>query len=95
MRFVQIMSLKFPKCGNQLSFMEQQVPYGRVSNSLSIPHKFSSLALSSLIASTCTSRICEGRFGLIVITKALTIKVLACSFLLKESAITFALPRGE
>ncbi|GKA68039.1 hypothetical protein Tco_0767956 [Tanacetum coccineum] len=36
---------------------------GRTSNALSIPHKFSALMFSSLIASFCASRICNGNFS--------------------------------
>ncbi|GJW74651.1 hypothetical protein Tco_0134021 [Tanacetum coccineum] len=69
---------------------KQRVQSGQVSNSLSIPHKFSSLTFSSLSASNYASWICDGRFELIVMTKDQTLKGLAHSFLLRASTTTFA-----
>ncbi|GJT99081.1 hypothetical protein Tco_1094599 [Tanacetum coccineum] len=43
--------LRLPKSGNQLQFLIQRVPSGRISNALSIPYKFSALMFSSLSAS--------------------------------------------
>ncbi|GKB54267.1 hypothetical protein Tco_0905020 [Tanacetum coccineum] len=54
--------------------------------------KVSSLTFSFLRASTHASRICGGRFELMVITKALTLRGLAHSFLLRASAVTLAFP---
>ncbi|GJR23469.1 hypothetical protein Tco_0971996 [Tanacetum coccineum] len=55
-----IKSLRLPKSGNQLRFFIQRVPSGRTSNALSIPHRFSALMFSSLIASVWASRIYDG-----------------------------------
>ncbi|GKF10040.1 hypothetical protein Tco_0047966, partial [Tanacetum coccineum] len=54
-----IKSLRLPKSGNQLRFLIHRVPLGRISNDLSIPHKFSALTFSSLSASVGALKICD------------------------------------
>nr|GEV85970.1 ribonuclease H-like domain-containing protein [Tanacetum cinerariifolium] len=54
-----IRSLRLPKSGNQLRFLIQRVPSGRISNALSIPRKFLALMFSSLIALVWALRICD------------------------------------
>nr|GEV62075.1 retrovirus-related Pol polyprotein from transposon TNT 1-94 [Tanacetum cinerariifolium] len=55
-----IKSLKLAKSGNQLLFLTQRVPSGRISNALSIPRRFSALMFYSLSASVWASRIYDG-----------------------------------
>nr|GEX55079.1 hypothetical protein [Tanacetum cinerariifolium] len=54
-----IKSLRLPRSGNQLRFLIQRVPSGRILNALSIPRKLSALMFSSLIASAWALRICD------------------------------------
>ncbi|GJT85383.1 hypothetical protein Tco_1067100 [Tanacetum coccineum] len=42
-----IKSLRLPKSGNQLRLLIHRVPSGRISNTLSIPRKFSALEITS------------------------------------------------